>query len=168
MIDGGCYRRSCGAPEITGGSLCRLEQQEDRRPASEKMNCPATCSWSRRIGNWLLVGGKATEEGEGAEEVRNYLSSRLVRAPDLSRVGAGRRWLSGCSGGLQWLAEAGSSSGRSSGAPRTIGRSFCSSSGRSEFVGCLKAAGGGGPCLLLVRRSGAFREVAGRLARLLG
>ena len=39
---------------------------------------------------------------------------------------------------------------------------------RMGSVGSPLVTGGGGPCLLLVRRSGAFREVAGRLARLLG
>ena len=135
QIGGGRYRRPCGALGITGETFCRPEHQGDRRPAPEKMNCPASHDRSRRAGNWLLIGGKAAGGGERAGEVRNYLCSCLERAPDLGRIGGDRRSSSGCSGELQRLAVVGASSGRSSGAPRMIGWRFCSSSGRLSFLG---------------------------------
>ena len=108
---GGRYRRSHGTLEIGRRSFCWPERPEGRRPAPEKMNCPARRSRGRRARDLLLDGGKAAEEGEGAEEVKKYLSSCLVRPPDLSSVGAGRRRSSGCSGDLQRFAVAGTSSG---------------------------------------------------------
>ena len=120
LIGGGRYQRSRGALGTVGAMFCWPEQREDSRPAPEKKHRPASCSRSRRAGELVLVGGKASEEGEGAGEARNYLRSRPECAPDLDRVGGGRRPSSGRSGDLQRLAEVGSSSGRSSGAPRTI------------------------------------------------
>ena len=109
----------------------------------------------------LLTGGGAAGGGEGAGEVSYYLRWCLESAPDLGRVGDGRRTSSGRCGRPQWLATAGAASERPSGASQMFERDFCGSDGRRQLVGRLRAAVGEWGGVLFSGSSGSFGEVAG-------